>query len=77
LQVGPGDPTYKKAYENAIMQLGKEPTMKHTLSILTALLLAVPSVLHAADHLSDRASLENSDLVYDQPAGERTRGLRP
>ena len=28
----------------------------------------MPTVLHAADHLSDRPSLENSDLVYDQPA---------
>ena len=32
--------------------------------LFTALLVAVPTVLHAADHLSDRPSLENSDLVY-------------
>jgi hypothetical protein len=36
--------------------------------LLTALLVAVPTVLHAADHLTGRPSLENSDLVYDQPA---------
>ena len=42
--------------------------------LLTALLVAVPTVLHAADHLSGRPSLENSDLVYDQPAASPDAG---
>lgn len=41
---------------------------------LTALLTAVPTVLHAADHLTGRPSLENSDLVYDQPAASPDAG---
>lgn len=41
---------------------------------LTALLVAVPTVLHAADHLSRRPSLENSDLVYDRPAASPDAG---
>ena len=41
---------------------------------LTALLIAVPTVLQAADHLSNRPSLENSDLVYNQPAASPDAG---
>ena len=41
---------------------------------LTALLVAVPTLLHAADHLSRRPSLENSDLVYDRPAASPDAG---
>jgi hypothetical protein len=36
-------------------------------ALLTVLLVAVPTVLQATDHLSDGPSLENSDLVYEQP----------
>jgi hypothetical protein len=41
---------------------------------LTALLVAVPTLLHATDHLSRRPSLENSDLVYDRPAASPDAG---
>ena len=52
----------------------KDTFMRCPFALLTALLLAVPAVLHATDHLSDRPSLENSDLVYDQPAASPDAG---
>jgi len=45
--------------------------MKH---ILPALLLAVPTVLHAAEPMSDRPRHANPDLVYDQPAASPDAG---
>ena len=48
--------------------------MKHTFILLTALLLAVPAVLHAADPMNDQPRHANCDLVYDQPAASPDAG---